>query len=201
MSDFMIKSKFISAPMTLALMLVMACSASSAAALSCSGCTQSSCPYSQEWSAKSFLEDTPTETNAGATKENANKASDKPNSSIKMPTLSIELKNISAEPNPVNLGRPVKIAAVFGDNSTATNGAKITAYATIRNSAGREVDKVNLEYASGEEYAGIWNANVAVGVYEATIVASGSDAPKNFNDVLRIEVISSSNVRTVKKLG
>ena len=201
MSDFMIRSRFISAPMTLALMLVMACLASSAAAQSSSGCTQSSCPYSQEWSAKTFLEDTPTETNTGATKENADKTSDKPNSSIKMPTLSIELKNTSAEPNSVNLGRPVKIAAIFGDNSTATNGSKLTAYATIRNSAGREVDKVNMEHTSGEEYAGIWNANVPVGVYDATIVASASDASKNFNDALQIEVISSSNARTVKKLG
>jgi hypothetical protein len=197
----MIRSKFIVVPMTLALMLVMACLASSAVAQSCSGCTQSSCSLSQEWSAKSFLEDTPTETNAGATKENANKALDEPNSSIKVPTLSIDLKNASAEPNPVNLGRPVKIAAIFGDNSTAMNESKIAAYATIRNSAGTEVDKVNLEYTSGEEYAGIWNANVAVGIYGATIVASASDASKNFNDALQIEVISSSNARTVKKLG
>jgi hypothetical protein len=183
-------------------MLVMACLAFSAAAQSCNGCTQSSCSLSQEWSAKSFLEDTPTKTNAGATKEIANKASDKLNSSIKMPTLSIELKDTSAEPNPVNLGRPVKIAAIFGDNSTATNGSRIAAYASIRNSAGTEVDRANLEHTSGEEYAGTWNANVAVGVYEATIVASASDTSKNFNDALRIEVISSSNdVRTVKKLG
>jgi hypothetical protein len=197
----MIRSKFIVAPVTLALIIVVACLASSSAAQSCGGCTQSSCPYSQEWSAKSFLDNTPTETNTGATKENADKASDKPNSSIKAPTSSIELKNTSAEPNPVNLGRPVKIAAVFGNNFTATNGTKITAYATIRNSAGTEVDKVNMEHTSGEEYAGIWNANVAVGVYEATIVASASNASKNFNDALRIEVISSSDVRTVKKLG
>jgi hypothetical protein len=197
----MIRSKFIVAPVTLALIIILACLASSAAAQSCSGCTQSSCPLSQEWSAKSFLENTPTETNTVATKEIADKASDKLNSSIKVPKLSIDLKNTSAEPNPVNLGRPVKFAAVFGDNSTATSGTKITAYATIRNSAGTEIDKVDLEHTYGEGYAGMWNANVAVGVYEVSIVASASDASKNFNDALRIEVISPSNVRTVKKQG
>ena len=148
------------------------------------------------------MEDTPTETNTGATKEIANRALDRPNSSIKVPALSIELKNTSAEPNPVNLGRPVKIAAIFGDNSTTTNGAKITAYATIRNSAGTEVDRVNLEHTSGEEYAGTWNANSAIGVYEATIVTSASGASKTFNNALEMEIVPSSKGKTgIVKLG
>jgi hypothetical protein len=206
----MIGSRFIIAPLTLALMIVTACLASSAAAQSCSGCTLSSCPYSQEWSPKSFLEDTPTETNSSATKEIASKASDDLNSSAKVPTLSIDLKNASAEPNPADLGRPVKITVAFGesssnktsDNSTATKGAKKMAYATIRNSAGTEVDRVNLDRTSGEEYAGIWNANVAVGVYQATIVVSTSGASKIFDNALEIEIIPSSKGKPgIKKLG
>jgi hypothetical protein len=69
----------------------------------------------------------------------------------------------------------------------------LTAYATIRNPAGAEVGKVNLERTSGEEYAGIWNANQMTGIYEATIVASAASASKTFIDALQIEVSGYKN--------
>jgi len=196
--------------MTIALTLVMSCLAFSAAAQSCSGCTQSSCPTAGEWSAKSFLEDMPAETSSSTVKENVSKASDESSGSTEVAALSVDLKNASANPNPVGLGRPVKIAAFFGesssnnisDDSAATNGVKVTAYAIIRNSAGTEVDKIDLGYTSGEEYAGIWNANSAIGVYEATIVASASGASKTFNNALEIAIIPSSKERSgIIKLG
>ncbi len=191
--------------MTIALMLVVACLASNAAAQSCSGCTQSSCPYSQEWNAKSFLEDTPTETGLSATGENAIRDSDKSNSSIDVPALSVDLKNASAEPNPVNLGRPVRITAVLSENSAITNVSNMAAYAIIRNSVGIQVGNVNLEHTSGNEYDGVWNASIATGTYNAAIMASASGVSKTFDNAMQIEVIGSDNTtgntRTYKKLG
>jgi hypothetical protein len=105
--------------------------------------------------------------------------------------LNISLKDINARPNPANSGSPVMITASFGDNSSNSQSipeTNMTAYATIKNSAGVEVGKVNLERTSGEEYAGIWNANLTAGVYKATIVASASGVSKTFNDALQIDV-------------
>jgi hypothetical protein len=104
-------------------------------------------------------------------------------------SLNISLKDISAMPNPANTGSPVMITAAFGNNSSNSQSfpeTNITAYATIKNAAGVEVGKVNLEHTSGEEYAGIWNADVAAGTYKATIDASGSGGSKTFNDALQI---------------
>ena len=94
-------------------------------------------------------------------------------------------------PNPVNSGNPVMITTSFGNNSSDSQSipeTNMTAYATIKNSDGVEVGKVNLEHTSGEEYAGIWNANPTAGAYKATIVASASGASKTFNDALQIDV-------------
>ena len=83
------------------------------------------------------------------------------------------------------------ITTIFGNNSSNSQGIPVTnmtVYATIKNSAGVEVGKVNLERTSGEEYAGIWNANRTAGVYKATIVASAPGLSKSFNDALQIDV-------------
>jgi hypothetical protein len=78
-------------------------------------------------------------------------------------------------------------------------------YANIKNSAGFEIGRVNLHRTSGDEYAGIWNANVASGTYKATIDASGSGGAKTFNDALQIVVNGSnnptSNIHVIRKLG
>ncbi len=109
-------------------------------------------------------------------------------------TLNIVLNGISAAPNPVNFSEPVKITAVFGNkssnsqiNATPNNLSKITdltgmtVYADIKNAAGIEVGRVNLKRSSGNEYAGIWDANVGSGAYRTTIEASGSQGTnKNF---------------------
>ena len=109
-------------------------------------------------------------------------------------TLNIVLNGISAAPNPVNFSEPVKITAVFGNkssnsqiNATPNNLSKMTdltgmtVYADIKNAAGIEVGRVNLKRSSGNEYAGIWDANVGSGAYRTTIEASGSQGTnKNF---------------------
>ena len=78
-------------------------------------------------------------------------------------------------------------------------------YADIKNSAGTEIGRVNMQRTSGDEYAGIWNANVAPGAYKATIDASGSGGAKTFNYALQIVVNGSknttSNIHAIRKLG
>jgi hypothetical protein len=64
----------------------------------------------------------------------------------------------------------------------------MTVYATIKDSAGVEVGKVNLEHTSGDSFAGIWSSNLTAGAYNATIVASALGVSKTFNDALQIDV-------------
>lgn len=131
------------------------------------------------------------------------------------PALNIVLNNISAAPNPANFSDPIKITAVFGNNSsinaipnilpTGTAITNMAVYADIKNSAGTEIGRVNMQRTSGSEYAGVWNANVAPGTYNATIEASGSGGPKAFNDALQIVVNASKNnpgtIHAVRNLG
>ena len=133
-----------------------------------------------------------------------------------IPMLNIVLNDIRAMPNPANSSDPVKITAVFGNNSSSSqinatpNGSTTSTdltmiYAYIMNPAGVEVDRVNLKQTIGNEYAGIWTANVAPGTYNTTIYAFGSGASKTFNDALQIEVSASknvaSNIPAVRNLG
>jgi hypothetical protein len=129
--------------------------------------------------------------NSSLLKEDTGNTTSNPNNLGASSTLNISLKEINAVPNPVNPGKPVMITTRFGNDSSNSMGnpvTNMTAYATIKNSAGAEVGKVNLERTSGEEYAGIWNANPTAGVYKATIVASAQGLSKSFNDALQIDV-------------
>lgn len=109
--------------------------------------------------------------------------------------LDVILENASAFPNQVNSNNPVMITVMLrkaiSNPDLNETGSVLSAYASIRNSAGTEVDRINLVPLSNETYAGIWNANRA-GIYMATIVAYTSDASKAFNDVLQIDVTDSS---------
>jgi hypothetical protein len=131
--------------------------------------------------------------------------------------LNIVLNDIRASPNPANHSNPVMITAVFGNNSsnsqinetqnnlsTSTDLKNFMVYADIKNSTGTEVGRVNLQRTSENEYAGIWNTNVASGTYKATIDASGSEGSKTFNDALQIVVSGSknttSNIHAIRNL-
>ena len=134
------------------------------------------------------------------------------------PMFDIDLNDIRAAPNPANLSDQVKIIAVLGNKgsnsqidatsnnlSTRTSLTNMTVYASIKNPAGTEIGRVNLKRTFGNEYAGIWNANVESGAYTATIDASGSGASKTFNDALQIVVSNSKNttgsIHAIRKLG
>jgi len=53
---------------------------------------------------------------------------------------------------------------------------------------GSEAARSNLLHSSGGEYAGIWNADVAPGIYKVSLVATASSNAETFADVLEIEV-------------
>ena len=60
--------------------------------------------------------------------------------------------------------------------------------AIINGPDGSEAARTSLLRTSGYKYVGIWNANVAPGVYKVSIVATASGSAETFADVLEIEV-------------
>ena len=64
------------------------------------------------------------------------------------------------------------------------------ATASIRGITGMEIGKVNLTKSSGNEYSGVWKADVPEGIYNVTLAASSPQASETFADVLQIAVIS-----------
>jgi hypothetical protein len=148
----------------------------------------------------------------------ASNAAVPPTHTTTTPMLNIVLNNTSAAPNPANFSDPVKITAVFGNNSssseinatsnnlsTSADLTNLMVYASIKNSAGTDISRVNMRQTSGNEYAGIWNANVASGTYKVTIDASGPGGSKTFNDALQIVVNGSKSspntTHAVRNLG
>lgn len=198
----------------LSFMAVVVCMASTAGAQGCA-----TCGAEENWgaSATSFLEgksieNTPTplwgpaaarltnsQFSSNSTNEEADNTSEESSNAAQLPAeqaQNIVLRNASAAPNPANPGIPVSITAVLGGTTSA--------YAIIRNFAGVQVGNVTLEQESGEEYIGTWSAGIATGDYKATIIASGADQTRTFEDALQIEVIDSSSPSgsgRFKKLG
>ncbi|MDD4162918.1 MAG: hypothetical protein PHW87_10635 [Methanothrix sp.] len=107
------------------------------------------------------------------------------------------LKSINATPALVNSASKVKITAVFALNGSteAENQTEVllTASATIKDSTGKEVDKLNLIRSSGNQYSNDWVASVPAGIYSINIAASSLQGSGNFNDALQIEVAGSAN--------
>jgi thiosulfate/3-mercaptopyruvate sulfurtransferase len=80
----------------------------------------------------------------------------------------------------------------IGSSSQAQKNAAskgFTVLAMVKSSTGDPVSKVILKRISGDEFAGIWNANVAAGVYKVDIVASLDSLNKTFPDAMEIEVV------------
>jgi len=119
------------------------------------------------------------------------------------PIFDIHLNDLYAVPNPAKFNDAVKIVAAFGNishnlaaldsSSRATDLTNLTVYADIKNSAGSDVGRVNLNHSSENEYSGIWNVSAGSDTYNATIEASGPDGSKAFNDALQIIVRGSEN--------
>jgi hypothetical protein len=125
---------------------------------------------------------------------NANAA---PSSEEPSPTDALILKSINATPALVNSASAVKITAVFALNGSEQTESQteiqLTATASIKDSIGKEVGKLSLIKASGNEYSKDWNANVPAGIYSVDIAASSLQGAGNFSNVLQIEVVGSGN--------
>jgi hypothetical protein len=142
-------------------------------------------------------------------RKNANKDSNEKNNITatpernSTPIFDIHLNDLYAVPNPAKFNDAVKIVAAFGNisNNSATqdgpsraaDSTNLTVFIDLKNSAGSDVGRLNLNQSSENEYSGIWNASAGSGTYNATIVASGPDGSKVFNDVLQIIVRGSEN--------
>jgi hypothetical protein len=143
--------------------------------------------------------------NAGRDSSTANNIAATPerNSS---PIFDIHLNNLYAVPNPAKFNDAVKIVAVFGNisNNSATrdgpsravDSTNLMVYIDLKNSAGSDVGRVNLNQSSENEYSGIWNASAGSGTYNATIVASGPDGSKAFHGALQIIVKAKGSGNT-----
>lgn len=82
-----------------------------------------------------------------------------------------------------------------GKPSASDNGFRCTAI--VNSPSGTEISKVIMKRIAGDEFAGIWNANVASGKYSVDIVASAGEATKTFADALEIEVAGSSKYKNL----
>ncbi|MDM7938955.1 MAG: hypothetical protein QUS07_01265 [Methanothrix sp.] len=137
--------------------------------------------------------------NADKAQTTTSVASDSSKGAANAEAARIDLINVSIEPNPVSSGSYAKIIAVFNEStldSSADQPGKetlMTAVATITDSANRVVGKLSLLRSTDNEYSGVWNANVAAGIYNATIVASSMQASGTFKDALRIEVTGTGD--------
>jgi thiosulfate/3-mercaptopyruvate sulfurtransferase len=85
-------------------------------------------------------------------------------------------------------GGVVKIGSTSQAQKAAANTG-FTVAALINGPKGDQVSKVIVKRISGDEFAGIWNANVAAGIYKVDIVASLENINRTFSDALEIEVV------------
>ena len=144
---------------------------------------------------------------SGKAQESANNTSNA--APINTSMVVINLASISAKPSSVNSGSPVEITAVFeeksleqsgngivpdnNDTSTIKNETLVTAFASIRGITGTEIGKVDLIKSSGNEYRGVWKADVPEGIYNVTLAASSPQSSETFADVQQIAVINAKN--------
>jgi len=184
------------------------------------GC--SSCEKEGDWtkSANNFIEGKPTsdvpaefgpkavrktesqfENKTKTTEETAQSSANAAASSASQSqTAELILRSINATPALVNSASAVKITAVFALNGSEQaedqTEIRLTATASIKDSTGKEVEKLSLIKTSGNEYSKDWNASVPAGIYSVDIAASSLQGAGNFNNALQIEVVGSGNTTT-----
>lgn len=83
---------------------------------------------------------------------------------------------------------------------TASKTGGFTCAAAVRDSSGLDVGRVSMKHISGDEYSGIWNANVAKGAYSVSLIVSASGVTKTFDNVLEISVVGPDTSK-YKKVG
>jgi hypothetical protein len=167
-----------------------------------------SCMKEGDWSksANAFLSGTPisddpipfgpkAERQTTSQFENQNKATDAAGQSSASAAAELLLKSINATPAQAYQASTVMITATFALNGSTEDQKELqlTAAATIKDSTGKEVIKLNLIRTSVNEYSKDWTVNVPPGIYSVDIAASSLEAAGTFADAAQIEVVASGN--------
>jgi hypothetical protein len=174
------------------------------ASFACAEC--SSCVKEGDWSqsANAFISGTPMSEDpipfgpkAARKIESQFDKTDDASAESKSKTAELILKSINATPALAYTSGTVKITAAFALNGSTEeeNQAEmqLTATATIKDSTGKEVEKLNLIKTSGNEYSKDWKVSVPPGIYSVDIAASSLEGEGSFVNALQIEVIDSGN--------
>ena len=90
----------------------------------------------------------------------------------------------------------------IGSTSQAQKSAAekgFTVSAQVLSPSGDAVSRVIMKRikSDGDEFAGIWNANVAAGVYRVNIVATLGEITETFPDAMQIEVVGTSKYKNL----
>ncbi|MEI6102350.1 MAG: rhodanese-like domain-containing protein [Methanothrix sp.] len=93
-------------------------------------------------------------------------------------------------------------AVLIGSTSQAQKSAAekgFTVSAQILSPSGDTVSRVVMKRikSDGDEFAGIWNANVATGAYRVDIVATLGETTETFPDAMQIEVVGTSKYKNL----
>lgn len=167
----------------------------------------SSCMKEGDWSqsANNFIEGKPTSDVpiefgpkvARKTESQFDKTNAATDAASQSQTAELILKSINATPALAYSSTTVKITAAFALNGSTEeeNQAEmqLTATASIKDSTGKEVEKLNLIKTSGNEYSRDWNVDVPPGIYSVDIAASSLEGAGNYVNALQIEVVDSGN--------
>ncbi|MCX6677745.1 MAG: rhodanese-like domain-containing protein [Methanothrix sp.] len=95
-------------------------------------------------------------------------------------------------------GGVVKIGSTSqAQKSAAEKG--FTVSAQVLSPSGDTVSRVIMKRikSDGDEFAGIWNANAAAGVYRVDIVATLGEVTETFPDAMQIEVVGTSKYKNL----
>lgn len=173
------------------------------------GC--SSCMKEGDWSqsADAFLEgktvsDEPVDFGPKAARQTSSQFENSNDAKASDSSTKIVLQSVNAIPDAIEANGIAKITAVFAQNGTKAEDQEemqLTATATIKDSAGKEIRKLNLIKSAANEYSNNWAANVPEGVYSVDIAASSLDGASSFADALQINVISSANSAQTNATG
>jgi thiosulfate/3-mercaptopyruvate sulfurtransferase len=93
----------------------------------------------------------------------------------------------------------VKIGSTSQAQRTAAEKV-FTVSAQLLSPSGDTVSRVVMKRikSDGDEFVGIWNANVAAGTYRVDVVATLGEITKTFPDALKIKVVSTSKYKNLE---
>jgi len=91
----------------------------------------------------------------------------------------------------------------IGASSQAQKSAaekEFTVFAQVLSPSGNAVSRVIMKRikSDGDEFVGIWNANVAAGIYRVDVEATLGEITESFPDAMKIEVVGTSKYKNLE---